>query len=95
MTSMLRKFLLLMVGVWLLMPYAHAQSSISLADAKNHVGENATICGNVAGTHYAAHSRGNPTFLNLDKPYPDQIFTILIWDSDRSKFGDPEAKYRH
>jgi hypothetical protein len=66
---------------------------IAAAEAKNHVGEKATVCGNVVGTHYAARTKGNPTFLNLDEPYPRQIFTILIWDSDRPKFGDPEAKY--
>ena len=71
-----------------------AQTSISAAEAKNHVGEKATVCGEVAGTHYAATSRGNPTFINLDKPYPNQIFTVLIWGSDRPKFGDPEQAYR-
>jgi hypothetical protein len=71
-----------------------AQTSISTAEAKNHVGERATVCGEVASTHYAARSRGNPTFINLDKPYPDQIFTVLIWGSDRPKFGDPEEAYR-
>jgi hypothetical protein len=66
---------------------------ITAAEAKNHVGERATVCGSVVSTHYAARSKGNPTFLNLDEPYPRQIFTILIWGSDRPKFGDPEAKY--
>jgi hypothetical protein len=66
---------------------------ITAAEAKNHVDEKATVCGNVASTHYAARTKGNPTFLNLDEPYPRQIFTILIWGSDRPKFGDPQAKY--
>lgn len=72
---------------------ACAQSSISAGEAKNHVGEKATVCGEVASTHYAARSRGNPTFINLDQPYPNQIFTVLIWGSDRPKFGDPESTY--
>ena len=71
-----------------------AQTSISAAEAKNHIGERATVCGEVAGVHYAARSRGNPTFINLDKPYPNQIFTVLIWGSDRPKFGDPEEAYQ-
>jgi len=71
-----------------------AQNSISAAEAKNHVGEKTTVCGEVASTHYAARSRGNPTFINLDKPYPNQIFTVLIWGSDRPKFSDPEETYR-
>jgi hypothetical protein len=71
-----------------------AQSrNLTSTEAKNHIGERATVCGSVVSTHYAARTKGSPTFLNLDEPYPKQIFTILIWGSDRSKFGDPEAKY--
>jgi hypothetical protein len=73
----------------------HAQNRhLTAAEAKDHVGEKATVCGKVVSTRYAERSRGQPTFLNLDKPYPNQIFTIVIWGSDRGKFGDPEAKYR-
>lgn len=73
---------------------AHAQNSISAAEAKNHIGEKATVCGDVASTRYAARSRGNPTFINLDKAYPNQVFTVLIWGSDRVKFGNPEEEYK-
>jgi hypothetical protein len=81
------------VVLWAALIYA--QTSISAAEARNHVGERATVCGLMASTHYAARSRGNPTFINLDKAYPDQIFTLLIWGSDRLKFGDPEEMYRN
>jgi hypothetical protein len=69
-------------------------SKITAAQAKDHVGQRATVCGTVASARYAEKSKGQPTFLNLDEPYPKQIFTILIWGSDRSKFGAPENKYR-
>jgi len=81
--------LVLLAGV------GYAQTSISAAEAKSHVGERATVCGEVASTHYASRTRGNPTFINLDKPYPNQIFTVLIWGTDRPKFGDPEELYRN
>jgi len=58
------------------------------------LGEKATICGEVISTHYAARSRGNPTFLNIDKSSPNQIFTVVIWGRDLPKFGDPEEIYR-
>ena len=41
----------------------------------------------VASAHYAERSKGQPTFINLDKPYPNAPFTVLIWGSDRGKFG--------
>ena len=62
-------------------------NKITAAEAKDHVGETRTVCGKVVSTHYAAKSNGEPTFLNLDEPYPKEVFTILIWGSDRAKFG--------
>jgi micrococcal nuclease len=70
-----------------------AEQRLTSAEAKAHVGEQATVCGNAIGVRYAGSSKGQPTFINLDKPYPNQIFTILIWGSDRPKFGNPEQKY--
>jgi hypothetical protein len=66
-----------------------AQSSrLTSTEAKNHVGERATYAGLslVASTHYAART---------DEPYPRQVFTILIWGTDRAKFGDPETKFQN
>jgi hypothetical protein len=76
-------------------PCVHAQTKkITAAEAKDHIGDRATVCGKVASTHYAKNSKGEPTFLNLDEPYPKEIFTILIWGSDRGKFGTPESEYK-
>src|SRR6202040_1738645 len=69
-------------------------NKITAAEAKDHVGETQTVCGKVASTHFAAKSKGQPTFLNLDEPYPKEVFTILIWGNDRAKFGTPETKYK-
>jgi DNA/RNA endonuclease YhcR with UshA esterase domain len=72
---------------------AFASQSLTSVDARSHIGETATVCGKVASAHYAARSHGEPTFLNLDKPYPNAPFTVVIWGSDRSKFGAPETTY--
>ena len=71
-----------------------SQAVITAGEAAQHIGETLTVCGHVVDTRYASSSRGRPTFLNLDKPYPNQIFTIVIWGEDRGKFGEPENKYR-
>jgi DNA/RNA endonuclease YhcR with UshA esterase domain len=68
--------------------------TIGAPEAKNHIGETATVCGKVVSTRHAVGSRSQATFLNLDEPYPRQIFTIVIWGSDRPKFGKPEVTYR-
>jgi DNA/RNA endonuclease YhcR with UshA esterase domain len=89
-TALLTFLVLVPIGV-------NSQSQVkklTAADAKDHIGEQATVCGKVASTRYASTTRGKPTFLNLDKPYPNQIFTVLIWGENREKFGTPEEKYR-
>ena len=73
---------------------AQTVKTISTSEAGKHIGENATVCGQVASAHFAATTRGRPTFLNLDQPYPNQVFTVLIWGSDRNTFGVPEVTYR-
>lgn len=65
-----------------------AAQTITAADAKNHVGEKATVCGRVADERTATSSRGEPTFINLDSAYPNQVFTILIWGEDRKNVGE-------
>jgi hypothetical protein len=67
---------------------------LTAKESKDHVGEVATVCGTVASARFADRTNGQPTFLNLDEPYPHQIFTIVIWGSDRAKFGAPEVQYR-
>lgn len=69
-------------------------ATLTAADAKNHIGKQATVCGIVVSANYAERSKGKPTFLNLDEPYPNPIFTIVIWGSDRRKFGKPERIYK-
>ena len=65
---------------------------IPATEAAKHVGESATVCGNIASEHTATGSKGTPTFINLDRPYPNQIFTLLIWEDDRKHVGKiPEA----
>lgn len=83
----------------LFIAFASAESafaqSLSAAEAKNHVGERATVCGKVAGEKTAMGSRGQPTFINLDAPYPNQVFTILIWGEDRQNVGELPADGSH
>lgn len=64
------------------------------AEAKAHVGEVAIVCGKVVNTRFADNLRGTPTFLNFEKPYPGQLFTVVIWVRYREKFGKPEEKYK-
>jgi micrococcal nuclease len=68
--------------------------TITASEAKDHIGQVATVCGKVMSARYNPASRGSPTFLNLDRPYPDQLFTVVIWGTERAKFGKPEVDYK-
>ncbi len=69
------------------------QEYVNPIDAHKYIGMEKTVCGTVASATYAVRSRGRPTFLNLDKPYPKQIFTVVIWGSDRNKFKNPPETF--
>ena len=72
-------------------PTVAAPNALTSDQAPLHIGENATVCGVVASTRYAPGTNGQPTYLNFDLPYPRQVFAVVIWGSDRPKFGTPET----
>lgn len=65
---------------------------IPAAEAAHHVGEVATVCGHVASAAYITSVKGTPTFLNVGRPYPDQDFTAVIWESARARFERPPER---
>ena len=70
-------------------------NSLSASEAKENIGSRTTVCGEVKSPTYASGTRGQPTFLNLDQPFPNQIFTIIIWGNNRGNFPEsPESLYR-
>ena len=82
----MKKYLAVAVMLLLWASIGQAQT-LTAAQAKAHEGENATVCGTVTGEHTAMRSRGEPTFINLDSAYPNQVFTILVWGDDRVTVG--------
>ncbi len=69
-------------------------ADVPAEEAAHHIGETASVCGVVASGKYDADLRAQPTFLDFGKPYPDQVFTAVIFGTDRSKFGSPETALR-
>jgi len=69
-------------------------ASIAPEEAAAHVGETTTVCGLVVSTTYLPQAPQSPTFLDLGKPYPNQVFSAIIFGEDRPKFGAPETSMR-
>jgi hypothetical protein len=61
--------------------------AIPASEASHHVGEKATVCGQIAGERSAPNSRGAPTFINLDRAYPHEVFTAVIWQEHKASVG--------
>ena len=82
--SPLRKAVLL---AFLLTPVFACAQNISASDASKHLGEQGTVCGRLAQTHTASASPGVPTFIDFERPYPNQPFSAVIWHPDRPSVG--------
>jgi hypothetical protein len=65
---------------------------VSPADAKNHIGEQAVVCGKVVGTKipkYGLSGHGKPVTFDLDQPEPNPVFYFLAFGSESG--GPQEA----
>jgi hypothetical protein len=82
--SVLKKAVLLAL---LLTPFLTCAQNIPASEASKHVGERETVCGNIIATHTATTARGTPTFIDFEKPYPNQTFTAVIWQHDKATVG--------
>ena len=86
MNSLARK---LTLGCLLAAAVAYAADPLEPAEAANHIGEEATVCGDVTGTKFSDHRKRQPTFIDFGPPHPNQLFTALIWGENRDKFDYP------
>jgi hypothetical protein len=77
---------LVVVAALLLEAWPALAATLSPEEAGKHVGETATVCGTVASAHLPQRPHES-ILIDLDKRYPDQIFTIVILGRDQAKFG--------
>jgi hypothetical protein len=67
------------------------------ADARDHLGETATVCSRVADaaiSKYAAGNLGWPITLDLDSPEPNPVFIIGTLSPQHLKPEQVEATYK-
>lgn len=64
------------------------QPTLTTTEAAQHVGENRTVCGAIANIYTAAASHGTPTFIDIDQPYPHQVFDLVVWGDKKSDIGN-------
>lgn len=67
------------------------KGQFNTVQAKYQIGNKVTVCGTVVSTKLTDKSKA--TFLNLDKKFPDQIFTVTIWKDARVNFSYAPDQY--
>lgn len=69
----------------------YTKGQVSTMQAKYFFGQETTVCGIVVGTRYNKNTQAHPTYLNLDKRFPEHHFTVVIFGKDRMNFSyEPE-----
>ncbi|MGO9125583.1 MAG: hypothetical protein ACLP6G_11920 [Terriglobales bacterium] len=88
------KTLIVTMCMMALLPLALAEekkpATLTAADAKNHVGETATVCGKVVDTKvakYGLQGRGKLVVFDIDQPEPNPIFNFMTFGT---KEGGPQ-----
>lgn len=74
-----------------------APAHISPADAKNHVGETATVCGKVVDTKtskYGIAGHGKPVNFDLDQPEPSPVFSFVTFGAQPEGPAEAIAAYQ-
>jgi hypothetical protein len=77
---------LLILGGLLAAAAVNAADPLDPADAIDHIGEEATVCGEVTGAKFSSHRKRKPTFIDFGPPHPNHVFTALIWGEFRDRF---------
>ncbi|MBT6745011.1 MAG: DNA/RNA non-specific endonuclease [Flavobacteriales bacterium] len=66
-------------------PTTLPKGKINTVQSQYYTGSKACVCGTVVATKYSEKS--GATFLNLDKKFPNQIFSVAIWKDSRANFS--------
>lgn len=85
-TSMKKLLFTLSISLLSIPVQAQSPDIVRAHEAKDHAGEIAMVCGVIASAKYQKNSRGAPTHLNFDKPYPDQDFSAILFGKNRKNF---------
>jgi hypothetical protein len=79
----------IVLTAWPMATRVQASNAIASSEASSHVGEQVTVCGFVADARFVPSSRGKPTYLNFDRPFPDHSFAVVIFGKVRGRWDQP------
>ena len=68
------------IAIAALLPLSAWPEEYTAQEAADHIGDTATVCGVVMSPKFASKSKGQPTFLNLDRPLPISKRILVFTD---------------
>jgi hypothetical protein len=95
----MKNIVLVVVCVGAIFSFLSGQTSsqrLSAVEAKNHIGEPATVCGKIVAARvskYAVGEHGRPITFYLDEPSLNQVFSFVAWSSDPTKVEQTKSDY--
>lgn len=75
------------------MPINFGKGQVAASQARYFIGDETTVCGRVVATRYKPNGKADPTYLNLDKPFPDVVFSTIVFGKDRINFTYKPEEY--
>ena len=67
--------------------FSFGQCFTDAENADSKLFEYCHIKGKVVSVYQAIHSYGKPTFLNFEREFPNQPFSVIIWHDDLDRFS--------
>ena len=69
--------------------------TITAEMAATKIGEDVIVKGKIVTTFFAEFSTGKPTFLNLEKPFPNNPVAIIIFEEQLEELGINAQNYKN
>ena len=73
----------------------NVDAACTTENAAQYMGKKIKVVGTVKSTFYADNEKGSPTFLNLDKTFPDNKLTVVVFKPEADKLRFNRFKYQN
>lgn len=77
----------LVMAIWAGQERSSAQCLVPADSVLTKVGEYCTVAGKVVSVFQSSKSDAKPVYLNFEKPYPNQVFEVVIFSGDVRNFS--------
>lgn len=77
---------ILIAAILVLMMVTADAQTITPNEAKSHLGQSVTVCGQITSAQFISQMDGHPTFLGYGNLFPNHSFAIVIMENELVTF---------